>query len=83
MNLKLYVLFGNKGNRIFSWAACGVFLEFEGKLHMSRTVMLANLPIKTLILHTSLPSGDRYLEAGMQKIKGKVGQKPENVQYKN
>lgn len=50
---------------------------------MNRTVMLANLPIKTLILHTSLPSGDRYLEAGVQEIKGKVGQEPENVQNKN
>lgn len=77
------MLFCNKGNRIFSWAACGGFLELEGKLHTNRTVMLANLPIKTLILHTSLPSGDRYLEAGMQEIKGKVGQEPENVQNKN
>lgn len=50
---------------------------------MNRTVMLANLPIKTLILHTTLPSGDRYLEAGVQEIKGKVGQEPENVQNKN
>lgn len=50
---------------------------------MNRTVMLANLPIKTLILHTSLPSGDRYLEAGMQEIKGRAGQEPENVQNKN
>lgn len=38
---------------------------------MNRTVMLANLPIKALILHTSLPSGDRYLEAGMQE-RGKL-----------
>lgn len=50
---------------------------------MNGTVMLANLPIKTLIFHTSLPSGDRYLEAGMQEIKRKVGQRPENVQKKN
>lgn len=50
---------------------------------MNRTVMLANLPIKTLILYTSLLSGDRYLEAGTQEIKRKVGQEPENVQNKN
>jgi len=50
---------------------------------MNRTGTLANLPIKTLILYTSLPSGDRYLEAGMQEIKRKVGQRPENLQKKN
>jgi len=50
---------------------------------MNRTVMLANLPIKTLIPYTSLPSGDRYLEAGMQEITKKVGQEPENAQNKN
>lgn len=76
------MLFCNKGKRIFS-SLSGSFLELEGKLHMNRTIMLANLPIKSLILYTSVLSGDRYLEAGLQEIKRKLGQEPENVQNKN
>lgn len=59
------------------------FPNMKDDLYMNITIMLANLPIKALILYTSLLSGDRYLEAGMQKIKRNVGQEPGNVQKKN